>query len=277
MSSYSCVVPVNWTKLTQKLIPAWCDLLEHRVTPRQFTEKHIPRQGEALRLWVTEFDRQCADIPATYLHEIGWRRGEQIFLADLVRQSSIHAALSKESMIATTTALLCAAIKQNASVMLSGEDPFEQDQFFSYYGRVASGLQVAGTKNQFHFLEGGFSVNWLGDERQWKSSEYQYQEKGTISQGISELLSSLFLAKRTLPAMETCEAEDRWPGTDDETIQGYLTPGEVTSLSDCLIDIASLKEASDDKLFQLFSNRVQRTSRERFGLVTLHAGLFGDW
>jgi hypothetical protein len=77
--------------------------------------------------------------------------------------------------------------------------------------------------------------------------------------------------------METCEAENRWPGTDDETIQGYLTPEEVTSLSDCLFDIASLKEARDDKLFPLFGNRIQRTSREHFGLVTLHAGLFGDW
>lgn len=258
-------------------MPAWCDLLQLRETPRRFAEKHIPRQGEALGWWVTEFDRHFADIPATYLHEISWNPGEEIFSADLVRQSETHAALEKKSIIDTTTTLLCAAIKQSASVRLSGEDPFARDRFFSYYGRVDNGLQVAGTKNQFHFLEAVFSVKWLGSERQWTSSEYQYQEKGSVSNAISELLSCLFLAKRTFPALKTCEAENRWPGTDDETIQGYLTPEEVTKLSHCLVEISSLKETRDDELFPLFRDRVQRTSREHFGLVTLLAGLFGDW
>jgi hypothetical protein len=258
-------------------MPAWCALIQHRNTRCQFTEQHIARQDEVLAQWVTEFDRQYAEIPVTYLQEIGWNSKVEILSADLVRESKTHKCLAGKGIIDTTTALFSAAIKQSASVRLSGEDPFADDRLFSYYGCVDNGVQVAGTKNQFYFLESVFTVKWLGAEHQWKSSEYQFQEKGTVSQEISELLRCLFLAKRTFPAIHTCEAGNRWPGTDDKTIQGYLTPEEVNRLSEILPGISSLKAARDDELFPLFSNRVQRAASQRFGLVTLFAGLFGDW
>lgn len=46
MSSYICVMPVDWQRLWNQLVPAWLDLLAARIEPAAFRARWLPHGSE---------------------------------------------------------------------------------------------------------------------------------------------------------------------------------------------------------------------------------------
>ncbi|MGW8394799.1 hypothetical protein [Pseudoduganella sp. HUAS MS19] len=259
MSSYSCVIPVDWRLLWEDVIPAWLSLLAGSMTPAEFYARYLP----AGDMYGDLFDDRYA-APAEYL---------SLFPAPLCppySRAKFHEYPEYSGYCEapdSSSYMLEEAIKQSAAVTLMGYDPYAGDYCASTDARFMA-RQVAGTKNQYTFLETAFEVNWCQE-----TSHYSYtrREKGTSAQ-LQELFELLFLYQRLIPGVWSPSESPMWPGYDDLSFAGYLSPGEVTRLWDELTRWES-RGVVEDELFPLFSDRVKRASESGCGLLTIYAGL----
>lgn len=212
-------------------------------------------------------------LPEGYLDDIGWSGLPVAFPANNLRQSLLHQAVAK-AVGFEATVLLCSAIRCWVSAELPGNDPFANDPYDGFYSRLNDrpAVQVAGTKNGYHFLKGLFTV--IHDSEQML---YRYHRREKTGDKLAELLEALFLATRAFPGITVLPENNSWPAYDDLGIQGYLMPSEVSNLVTYLDFIAESGEeddSDDDDLFPLFADRVRRAAKSGYGLITLHDGLF---
>ena len=259
MSSYSCVVPVDWHLLWEDVIPAWLSLLAGSITPSEFYARYLPAgdmYGDLLE------DDYAA--PARYLSLFPAPLHPPYSRAKLHEDAEYPKYCEAPDSIAY---LLEEAIKQSAAVNLTGDDPYAGDYYASTDARFTA-RQVAGTKNRYAFLETAFEVNWCPE-----TSHYSYSRRkdGTSAQ-LQELFESLFLYQRVIPGVWSPSESPIWPGYDDLSFAGYLSPGEVARLWDEMSRWES-HTAVEDELFPLFTDRVKRAAESDYGLLTIHAGL----
>jgi hypothetical protein len=112
---------------------------------------------------------------------------------------------------------VCSAILFSASVELARVDPFENyslphSEFFTpdhfrFYARlhVAPRYQIAGTKNQYHFLHRLFTATW-----QKERLVYDYAARPFVEPALRGLLEAMFLSTRTFPGIEVLVISDNY-------------------------------------------------------------------
>ncbi|WP_457329554.1 hypothetical protein [Rhizobacter sp. P5_C2] len=259
MSSYSCVVPLDWQALWERVLPAWLAVRAGAMPAGEFYAKYVPA-GDAYGDLLTDDFSAPADHLALFNSPL-----QPPYLRIDLRDSSQRTGFLK--VADSGVYLLAAAITQTAVVNLPGNDPFADDVFGGL--RDPSGLkQVAGTKNRYAFLEAAFDVRW---EPQ-RLSYYAYSRREEAPPRLQELLESLFLYERVLPGCWFAPQSPAWPGFDDLSFAGYLSPVEVIALRD---QLTSWEGASvvEDPLFPIFADRVNRAAMHELGLLTVHDGL----
>lgn len=259
MSSYSCVVPVNWKLLWEEVIPSWLSLLSNTATPAEFYARYVPAgdmYGDLLE------DHYFA--PAKYLRLFDTPLHPPYCRAKLHETADCREYCQAPDSISY---LLEVAIKQSASVNLIGDDPYTGSYFASTDGGSVK-IQVAGTKNQYSFLEAAFEVNWNAETKHY---EYSRRSKGTSAQ-LQELFESLFLFQRVIPGTWFPSESPIWPGYDDLSFAGYLSPIEVECLWTEMMHWEGCSTVEYD-LYPLFVDRVKRAATSGLGLLTIHAGL----
>lgn len=259
MSSYSCVVPLDWQALWERVLPAWLALRAGTMPAGEFYAKYVPAGDPYGDLLTDDFS-----APVDHLSLFNAPLQPPYLRID-VRDSSQRTGFLK--VADSGVYLLAAAITQTAVVNLPGNDPFEDDMFGSL--RDPSGRkQVAGTKNLYAFLEAAFNVRWQPQQASYIA--YSRSEKSPLR--LQELLEALFLYERVLPGCWLADQSPTWPAFDDLSFAGYLSPIEVMALEeqltswegDCLVE---------DPLFSIFVDRVHRAAMHELGLLTVHAGL----
>jgi hypothetical protein len=261
MSSYSCVLPVDWDLLWERVLPAWLSVLSGSVEPREFYTKYVPAGDEYGDLLEERYS-----APVEYLSLFTECLHPPYLRVNLHNSGKCSAFLQ----FADSTAcpyLLEVAIKQTAAVNLPGSDPYSDD-YFACINHHSGRRLVAGTKNVYHFLESAFEVDWRPQNHHYA---YSRRRQGA-SPELQELFESLFLYQRSLPGAWFPPQSPTWPGYDDLSFSGYLSPAEVKSLRDELAFWGKPSPAQD-ALFQLFTDRVRRAGDSGFGLLTIHAGL----
>jgi hypothetical protein len=266
MSSYDCVIPVSWERLVESLLPEWCKIFSDSGNVQEFCQTFAADAMEYLESGSSHW----RVLPKGYLEDIGWSGCTLGFPADNLRHSVLHQAVAK-TIGDTGTVLLCRAIRGWACAELSGSDPFANTPWNGFYSRLGDRptVQVAGTKTQYRFLEGRFTLSY-DSERML----YGYNRREKNSDKLDELLEKLFLATRAFPGILVLPENNSWPAYDDLWMQGYLMPSEVSQLVTYLDLIAeSCEEHGFDDLFPLFADRVRRAAISGYGLITLHAGL----
>jgi hypothetical protein len=266
MSCYCCVLPIEWDHFWQGVMASWLGLLSGETTPLDFYTKHVQLGDESV-------EYVCLDIsyraPSDYLalftdgHRRGWETAPII-------ESPAYQGFAKSIDLFSTAILLEAAVKQSCSVELPGPDRWANQPHGGFYSRLMDKphIQVAGTKNCYHFLQGIFTFDWHPSDH-----IYRLVPKNGMSQSVLAPLESLFLGTRALPGVWLPPQIPSWPGFDDLTFSGYLAPDEVRVLSEIIEDFNSVANEEDDDLFPLLVDRVQRAAESELGLITLHAGL----
>ena len=267
MGSYSAVVPVSWSQLTEIVVPAWIDVLAARRTLQSFAEDfaRIPMIAAAPDYRYPWFPDDW-DIPAAYLAEVGWTSRRPFLAADQLRASPIHGELHRRGFTDAGTQALCRAIHVRASVELAGCDAFDDGDFYSYYGRMhhPPEIQVAGTKNRYYFLEKLFVAT-----PRLEVCGYDFVAQPFVDPALRELIEALFLSTRALPCTWILDRNSSWPGSNDSRLQGLLTPAEVRRLASHLDELSRIV-GTDDRLFPLFADRVRRSADQGLALVTLY-------
>jgi hypothetical protein len=282
MGSYPVIVPVSWGRLIEVIVPAWVDVLSGRDTIQSFCREFVPEKW----LWVdpdvpgARTAPRLAELPSTYLTEVGWAAGAGGlaaggfpaggFPADNLRRSAQHAALARVFFTGTANELVCRAISTRASVELSGPDRFNH-----FYSRLHEPphCQVAGTKNHYHFLRHLYVRTY--DPEQWG---YHYVPSADVGAELVALFEALLFAVRSLPGLHVLAERGMWPAGNDKYVQGYLSPGEVRQLVPHLAELearvreaeARVGEDERDGLLPLFLDRIQRAADQGLGLVALH-------
>jgi hypothetical protein len=278
MSCYPAVVPVSWQALHGLVLAEWCAVLDRRQPLAAFLSRFSIETWEPGEGW-----NEC---PGGYLAEIGWSQAAAesgVLEAKVLRRSPLHARLEKLGCADDGTMFLSEAIVKYCSTDLRGPDPVATiGSHGDYYSRRHSEprVQVAGTKNRFHFLENFYAENEAQlsatAERSFRGWLVRYRSLRRNAR-LELFLARLFLGLRALPGVSTTPEDFSWLGSDDELIAGYLTPAELHDLADELRKVPGdlFKERSFDEaeLWPLFSDRVTRAAAQGLGLVTLRNGL----
>jgi hypothetical protein len=259
MSSYSSVVPVDWIRLWNDVLPAWLSVLSGSMDPSLFYAKYVP-EGDPYGDLLDE--RYIA--PPDYLSLFG-KPLSPPYSRHALHDSGKCADFLATADLSASPYLLTAAIEQTAAVKLSEDDPHASNFFASI--RTPSDLkQAAGTKNLYAFLEAAFDVRWNAPKHHFNYS--RRQDSGSSAQ-LHELLEALFLYQCGLPGAWFPLESPTWPGYDDLSFAGYLSPIQVEHLRDELAAWDAAPHANP--LFALFLERVQRSSDSGLGLITIHA------
>lgn len=262
MSCCSCVVPVDWDILWGRVVPGWLDVLSGVTTQREFYDEFVPLGNEDAQ-YIMGLD-QPLRTPEGYLSLFKHASDEPV-LASAVAGTLAYADFAKSVDCFDSTFLLSLAIKHSAAVDLPGPDAFADDLWLAHLTEPR--VQVVGTKNDFKFLEIHF-------EQEWKERDgnYRYRRKAGRDPAFQQLLEFLFLYVRAFPGSWIHAPSSCWPGSDDYSIAGYLSPAEVRALSQA---IRGWTENDNDgwNPAELFVDRVVRAAESQLGLITLHAGL----
>jgi hypothetical protein len=261
MSSYSCVIPVNWSLLWVEVIPAWLAVLAGSVDASAFYARYVPA-GDVYGDLLSE----SYAAPRDYLSLFTTPLHPPYFDVEL-RFTGKCAEFHRVADSTASPHLLEAAIKQTAGVNMSGLDPYAGLHYASTNDAYGA-IQVAGTKNRYPFLEGAFEVMW---QQQMHHYTYSRRQQGATSR-LQGLLESLFLYLRVIPGTWFPSSPNTWPGYDDLSFAGYLSPSEVKVLLEELV-LWEVPHLETDLTFLLFVDRVRRASESGLGLLTIHAGL----
>jgi len=265
MSSYSCVVPVDWKTLWAEVVPAWLSVLDGSQAPASFYDRYVPEGIE----YADEYLKDVLSAPADFLLQFPKDNLSPPYSRDALWQTGRSSSFLHKTDLHSFPFLLELAIKQTAAVDLPGDDPFPGD----FYGSMRTGagprkIQIAGTKNSFHFLGWAFDISW-----QRELLRYIYSRKpAECSPPLHGLFEALFLYERVLPGAWFPDCSPTWPSHDDFSIAGYLSPDEVTLLRDELAQW-SVSRDTEGTLYIHFVDRVTRAAQNGLGLITLHGGL----
>lgn len=260
MSAYGCIVPLSWPRLWNVVLPQWTRVLDRSRSFKSFCREFAPNALE----WSDEFNSNV--ISAEYLSDVRWPPDEEIFAADLLRQSRSHQELAQ--LTEAGDMALAEAIKNEAAIELTGDDPFASGtDMISFYSRPQDGLdlQVAGFKNWPRILDYLFTIRY-------DRAGALYHLKPVAESSATKLLGLLLLSYRSFPAVSVLQEASTWPAFDDLRLVGYLTPLETVRLNAALKDL--IPECTDsDPLFPLLADRVKRSAKDRLGLIAIHSGL----
>lgn len=260
MSSYNCVMPVDWQRLWDELVPAWLELLAGRIEPAAFRALYLPHGSEYPEL-IQPVESYI--VPARYLALFAQRP-----LSPPYASEELLALWGGEPMPYETDGfLLLDAIRQSVAVDLPGEDRYDDDwRAVSTYrgGRK----QVAGAKNLFPFVAIAYELDWKPEQHLYRCA----RRPGAVSDRLFELLEALLFYRRTLPGDGIVRQSPSWPGYDDLSYGGYLAPAEVAELN---LELKGWQVADIDGglSFDLFADRVSRSADAGCGLLTIHDGL----
>ena len=259
MSSCSSVLPVDWIRLWNDVLPAWLSVLSGSMDPPLFYAKYVP-EGDSYGDLLD--DRYAA--PSEYLSLFDKSLSPPYSRRTLYDSGKCSEFLATADCCASPY-LLTAAIEQTAAVHLSGDDPHARNLFASI--RTPSGAkQAAGTKNLYSFLEAAFDVRWNAPKHHFS---YSRRHNAESSARLQELLEELFLYQCAIPGTWFPQESPTWPGYDDLSFAGYLSPTQVERLRDELAAWGAAPRS--DPLFLLFLDRVQRSADAGLGLITIHA------
>jgi len=270
MGQYGCVVPIDWWALNSKVLPLWAEVLDARKSPGAFAaEFGVDRPGS----------KDWRAFPQPYLDDIGWDGRTLPFDSDGLRESSVHRRAEELECGYEGTVLFGTAAIARTAVDLGERDEFANTPWDGYYSRLhrPPHVQVAGTKNRFHFLETFFEVAPGPDQEQAPfAPRYWTYRRRLHHRPFDELLERLFLGFRSIPGTRVLPVASAWPMPDDEWIAGYLLPNETRELAASMGRIAEQIDPSENghELFLMFSNRVQRAARLGCGLMACHGFLF---
>lgn len=272
MSQYGCVVPVDWTAVCFTVLPRWLEVLDGQRPAEDFAS-HFGLEHR--------FERQQVRFPPDYVGDIGWSQAHLPLDTSRVRMSKAHRFAHTLGCTEAGTDLLGEAIVLHASVNVGGRDVFASQPWDGYYSRLnrPPHVQVAGTKNRFHFLEAFFDVSEepvTGEVPELTRPVYRYHRKSADDRRTEELLELLFLGFRTFPGVEVLSAAPAWPAYDDPWIAGYLVPEEARELASLLGQIGGSVDIRENgfELFPLFDDRVRRAAAGGSGLIAFHGFLF---
>lgn len=263
MSSYNCVMPVDWQRLWSQLVPAWLDLLAARIEPAAFRARWLPHGSEDPA--PIEADGSYR-VPDWYLALFAQRPLSPPYASDALQALPGAEPWRWPAPSEADEFLLLDAIHQSIAVDLPGQDRFAGDPHgvSRYHGGCK---QVAGTKNLFPFVRGAYDVDWKPE--QWLYS--CVRRPGLGHARLFELLEALLFYRRTLPGDSIVAHAPSWPGGDGLSYAGYLAPAEVAELS---LELKRWRTADTegDLLFELFADRVSRSADAGCGLLAIHAG-----
>lgn len=264
MSSYSCVVPVEWERLWGDLVPAWLSLLAGEIEPAQFRARYLPAgvQPEGL---IDPHERYHAS--PEYLALFARHALSPPYTAQDVRAGLGRGDSAQQRLPNNDEYLLLDAISQSVVVDLPGEDRFAGTAF-SIWEEHWGSRQVAGTKNFFHFLRCAYELTWER-ERQYYACA---RRPDAASPRLFELFEALLLFQRVLPGAIVARCPPSWPAHDSLRLGGYLDPDEVRQLA-AELDAWNAPEAVQDEWFWMFVDRVRRSAEADCGLLTLHAAM----
>jgi hypothetical protein len=266
MSSYDCILPIDWNKFRNKLVPLWLDVLKGNFTWQHFLELTSTQIDSEI---FQEADSLTA--PTGYLDEIGWKEEIHVFHASGLRTSLLHRNYIGGDRGFWAEQYFYSATKQFAGANLAGADPYKHSPYDGYYSSLHCKpfIQVAGTKNGYRFMEGLFDIEWNEPLH-----VYKHHAKLGVDHTLISLLTSLFLSERSVPGINVLQVESAWPAFDDPILQGYLTPKETECLAQLIERLQSFESVQKDDLFPLFKDRVTRAAEKQLGLLTLQASLF---
>lgn len=261
MSSYSCVVPIDWPLLWDEIVPAWLSVLSGSLEASAFYASYVPAGDEYGDLLSESYaaPRDYLSLFTTPLHP-------PYFDTEL-RITGKCAAFHRVADSTASPYLLEAAIKQTATVNLTGLDPYDGN-YYASTNDPSGTKQVAGTKNRYPFLEGAFEIVW---QPQMHHYTYSRRHQGATAR-LQELLESLFLYLHVIPGTWFPSSPTTWPGYDDLSFAGYLSPSEVKVLQEELA-LWEVPDLETDMTFLVFIDRVRRAAESDLGLLTIHAGL----
>ena len=265
MSSYSCVVPVDWHMVDSVILPAWTALFHGTLTRDGFIADFLSNISQAS---FTHWTEPWTSLPPAYLADIGWNDHRHHLDANRLRRSPLHAQLG--SISGQASAMMITALKYRASAPL----PLPAATDDQYYGRLHDHptISVAGFKNTFTPLDRLYHATYEPGSH-WNS--YAYRRRDDAPPVVCALLERLMLACRSFPGMVVLNDGQRWPGCNGELLQGYLMPLEVAMLARHLERIVpeAYSERWPSAHSALFADRVARAAEFGYGLVTLHDAL----
>src|SRR5262249_10178241 len=132
MSSYSCVLPIDWDRLWGEVLPSWLSLLAGATAAAEFYAKHIQLGDEFIKdMCLDDSYRAPSDYLAIFtdVPRLGWETASII-------ASPAYKEFAQRTDLTCADCLLAAAIKQSSAVQLPGIDRFEKDPYNGYYSRL---------------------------------------------------------------------------------------------------------------------------------------------
>lgn len=269
MSHYDCVLPVDFERLQDVVLPAWIEFIAGERAPRDFADEFVPWQvGVAdSEYWPEDSWLEPFDLAPDY---IDWFRARSVteWNAEAMRRE-VGPSMTSDSLPWCADDLLTLAIKQSCAVEIPGESAFPELEFYNRLHEPPR-VQVAGTKNRFWFLEELY--DW-----DWKQCEWLYlvRRKGVIEESAYDLLEKLFFNIRIFPGTEPMKKSLVWKASDESQIPGFLTREETRELAYALPQLNAAIVNTQDKSwkFEQFADVLLRSARCDAGLVTLFSGL----
>ncbi|QQP96952.1 hypothetical protein [Lysobacter enzymogenes] len=263
MSSYNCVMPVDWRRLWGELVPAWLELLAGRIGSMAFRARYLPHGSE----YPEPIDPQESyGVPARYLALFAQRPLSPPYVSEELRASWGREPMRWQLPAEVSEFLLLDAIRQSAAVDLPGEDRYASDihAVSTYHG---GRKQVAGVKNLFPFVRSAYELDWQREKTLYEC----VRRPGAGRERLFELLEDLLLYRRTLPGDHIALQSPSWPAHDYLSYAGYLAPAEVAELD---LELQGWQSADNegDLSLALFADRVGRSADAGYGLLTIHAG-----
>lgn len=264
MSSYNCVVPVDWARLWDELVPAWLSLLAGEIGPAEFRARYLPA-GEEDEAWIDP--REHYHAAPEYLAVFARRPLSPPYAAQDLRVRLGGDGFPEPWRLHNDEYLLLDAIGQSATVDLPGEDRFA-DTVYSLWKQHWGSRQVAGSKNLFHFVYCVYEWSWQRERGYYACA----RRPGAAPPRLFEFFEDLFLFRRALPGAIIAECPPSWPAHENFCVAGYLAPDETRRL---LVELEAWEapQQAQDEWLALFVDRVRRCADAGHGLLTLHGGL----
>ncbi len=270
MSHYDCVLPVDFERLRDVVMPAWIEFIAGERAPRDFADEFAPWQvGVADRnYWPENNWLEPFDIPAPYIE---WFRARPMaeWIAEDVR-CDVEDLLTSPSLPWCATDLLALAIKQSCAVELPGQCPSPNAEF---YNRLHDPpfVQVTGTKTPFRFMGELYEMAW-----QQTKNFYAIKRKGIVEERTYAPLERLCFNVRYFPGTWWLMKESLvWKSSDELQLSGFLTPEETGELAERIAELKGATRPMKNELwdFDLFPDCVRRAADCQAGLVTIFGGL----
>lgn len=271
MSSYDCVLPIDFNCFENVLLPGALRVLAGELNIRDFVAAYIPKPNED---YIDEYclSRSYVCVPA-YVNL--FRSPIESWSVKNIASTSAYsehvdcvtaAANRSEWILSCWDMIFTFAVQQRCAIDVMSNINDTHNGAYTHLDNFSE-VSVAGAKNGWRFLHELYDFEWLSEKH-----VYQYRRRRSAPDELFDLLENLFLGMRCLPALFPAQLPPSWPAYDNISFQGYLFPQEVRALA---AYIPEMREAakSDDELFPVFADIVQRSADCGAGLITIQSGL----